>query len=182
MSGRAPKRCNASAPRDGAQANTLARDSALRWTRPSVVTAASCWVSTSPTFSLRRAPLCAVRLCYLTCFQSDLTVDQAVSLWPKVAAKARACGSPAMASNYTWLQDFLKSAQVSPSRLAPATQPSISPLHSAPTNRCGRAPLRHRCPASPACFTAGFALSAGAAVRLKVVTILFRCTNFPTCP
>ena len=81
-----------------------------------MVTAASCWVSTSPTFSLRRAPLCAVRLCYLTCFQSDLTVDQAVSLWPRVAAKARACGSPAMASNYTWLQDFLKSAQVSPSR------------------------------------------------------------------
>jgi hypothetical protein len=53
-----------------------------------------------------------MRLFDLMYLQSALSVEQAVALWPKVAAKAQACGSPAMASNYTWLDAFLKSAQV----------------------------------------------------------------------
>ena len=78
----------------------------------SAVTAALCSVSTSPTITPRHAPLHIVLLVHLIHLQSDLSVEQAVALWPKVAAKARACGSPAMASNYTWLGAFLKSAQV----------------------------------------------------------------------
>ena len=71
-----------------------------------------CSVSTSPIMTPRHAPLHTVLLVHLIHLQSDLSVEQAVALWPKVTAKARACGSPAMASNYSWLGAFLKSAQV----------------------------------------------------------------------
>jgi hypothetical protein len=46
--------------------------------------------------------------------QANLTVGQALQLWPKAAGKARSCGSPAVASDYDWLSKFLKSAQVLP--------------------------------------------------------------------
>jgi hypothetical protein len=59
--------------------------------------------------------------------QANLTVGQALQLWPKVAGKAQSCGSPAVASDYDWLSKFLKSAQV---LLAPPASflPSIFPL------------------------------------------------------
>ena len=43
--------------------------------------------------------------------QSNMSVDEAISLWPKLMSTGLRLGSPAVAFNYDWLDDFMTKAR-----------------------------------------------------------------------
>lgn len=129
----------------------------LRSTTPWPAAQALCSGSMSLTCRPRQAQRSARCRLPLTTLQSDMSVEQALRVWPQVAAKAPACGSPAVASNYTWLAEFLRSAQVPPSPSNPVARlnPNRITVSKAPAACSCRPPLRYRRAASAGGVAAG---------------------------